>query len=276
MVNHTAIVAINTASSNDSHMLGITATGDQYKGLNFTQCSVTFTPTNFSVNVDVANRTIHTIPHETIPPFINNSTIEKKVTERLIEVIYDLSQSLSTALYVNPIGNAMLDNIAALQSATGNTSEKTNLTAIENVFTSILDSAFFAISSAQLHLLNDSQLVQVRVTSSAYSFGTLFYIYAVVVSSLFASTVFLAEAFRTRFWCGISRFDFGDLTSVIVGASGGGRGVSEEVQRRQKGSLGAGLYADSANRTIGDVRLKLIEGSIVVLDGVGNKVEGGL
>ncbi|KAL9617515.1 MAG: hypothetical protein Q9160_007673 [Pyrenula sp. 1 TL-2023] len=274
--NNKAIVAIHMASSNNSHMLGITSTGTQYKGLNFTQCSVTFTPTNFSVSVDVVNKTIQATPRETITPFITNSTLEQKVTECIMEVIYDLSQSLSTALYVNPIGNAMLDNIAALQSATGSHSERTNLTAIENVFDSILDNALFAISSAQLHLLHDSQSVPVHVTSSAYSLGTPVYIFIIVTFSLFACMVFLAEAVRTRWWCGISKFDFSDLMSVIVGASEGGKGVSIEAQRRQNRGPETGVYAVSSDREIGGMSLKLIKGSITVLDARRDALTGGL
>ncbi|KAL9114870.1 MAG: hypothetical protein Q9227_001113 [Pyrenula ochraceoflavens] len=258
MANNPAMLAINADSTGGKYMAGIATFGPQYFALNHTQCEVTFTPTTFSVAVDVINKTITVDPvHE--KDWFANKTAADAYKDKVLRVLYYLSESLSTALYVNPIGNALMNNIAAVQAINHNTSARTNLTAIENAISSILDDTMVAYSTAQIMLLNNTAPVNVNFTTNAYTFGTSNYIYPIVSLNFVICFVVVVEMLRTRLWHGISKFDIIDVKNVIIAASDAGRGMAMESESLHR-QTGTRWTADPDDRVVGKIRAVLAPG----------------
>lgn len=250
-----AIVALATDTSNGENYIAITTTGEQYAPLNYTQCQVTFTQRNFSVEVDVQNRTISVAPlNETT--WLSNKTVADSVSQLPMGALHHIGVSVSTALYVNGLGNAFIDNIKNMQAARDETDDASTLAGIEAVLTSILDDAMVAFSSAQIMLLNDTSPAPVVVTSAAYAFGTRGYIYAVVCISFLVTAGYIVEAFRTRGWRGLSKFDFMDVKSVIVAASEGGTAIAKEAQDLHHAE-GTSWDADADDAIVGRICVRL-------------------
>ena len=258
MARNPAMVMINTDNGMGKYMIGMATFGPEYTPLNHTQCEVTFTPTEFSVAVDVINKTIVVEPIQD-KDWFQNKTIADALHAQLLHILYDIAQSLSTSLYTNPIGSAFINNIAAVQDLNHDTSEKTNLTAIENTFVSILDDSMVAYTTAQIMLLNDIKAVPVNFTSNAYTFGTANYLYPIVSLNFLICFVVLVEMLRTKLWTRISKFDFIDTKNVIIAASDAGRGMAMESEslHRQAGSR---WVADPDDRLIGGIRTVLAKG----------------
>jgi hypothetical protein len=265
MGGNPAIVALTTDHGNGQNYIAITTNGEQYAPLNNTQCEITFTQRNFSVDVDVVNRTISVAAlNETT--WLPNKTVADMFNQQTVGVLYSISISLSTALYVNGFGNALMDNIDNVQATQGINNAST-LAGIEAVLTSIMDDALVAFASAQMMLLRDTAPVSVVVTSSAYAFGTAPYIYAVVAITFVVTAVYVLEACRTRGWRGLSKFDFMDVKSVIIAASEGGTAIVKEAQALHQ-SRGTKWYADVHDGLVGRICVRLgksVEGSIAVL-----------
>ncbi|KAH8812641.1 hypothetical protein F5884DRAFT_631570, partial [Xylogone sp. PMI_703] len=225
MLHNPAIVALASDTSGGQNYFGITTDADNYVALNNTQCQVLFTQKEFSVDVDVLNRTITVNPKEENTWLTNQTTLDR-YTDKIIGVPYDISTSLSTSLYVNGLGNAILANVENVQYSNGMNAQS-NLTGLAAALTSIMDDAMVAFGSAQIMLANDTAITSVRATSSAYAIGTLPYIYAVVTLSLLTSLIYSVTWLRTNGWRGLSKFDFMDIKSVIVAASKGGTAIAD-------------------------------------------------
>lgn len=88
-----------------------------------------------------------------------------------------------------------------------------------------------AFASAQIMLLNDVAPAPIVVKSPAYAFGTRLYICLVMTISCFITGWYLYKAMRTRGWRGLSKFDFMDVKSVIIAASGGGEPLRTRLRR---------------------------------------------
>jgi hypothetical protein len=255
------IIAVAASLTNESNYLGIATNGDFYP-FNNTQCVVTFTETQFEVSVNVVNQTVSVLPlNITVDlthgqnQWLRNSTVVTLLTHRAVNSLTSLSQELSTAIYVNPLGNAFMDNMAALNSTSPNY-ETTILQSIENVFASLLDNAMVSYATAQMMLLNDTSTVAIVTATQAYTFAASIYVYPLQALNFIICCILIFEAIRTRNWRNLPRFEFMDIKSVIVAASEGGSGIAEQLRAlRQKAGVGWSSSEDS--RLAGGIKARL-------------------
>ncbi|KAL1980950.1 hypothetical protein VTN96DRAFT_3290 [Rasamsonia emersonii] len=149
-----------------------------------------------------------------------------------------------------------MDNIENVQATQG-VNNASSLAGIEAVLTAIIDDAMVAFASAQIMLLQDTAPTPVVIQSPAYAFGTPRYIYTVMFISIVITTGFFVEALRTRDWRRLSKFDFMDVKSVIVAASGGG--TAKEAQKLHH-SQGSRWHAASDDELVGSIYVRLERG----------------
>ena len=249
-----AIVALVSDTNNEQNYIAFTTNAEQYSALNNSQCQVFFTQRNFQVDVDPLARTIIVSPLEEII-WMPNKTLADSYIAKTVMMLYGLSNTLSTSLYVNPLGNVLMNNIDNVQAVYGN-STTTTLAGIEAVLTSIMDDTRVAYGSAQAMLLNDTVSVSVAVTYSAYSIGTRPYIMAILVFTGVTALVYTIEALRTRGWSHLSKLNFLDVKGIIVAASRGGRAVADEARTLHQ-SRGSMWVADPSDLLAGGIHVKL-------------------
>ncbi|KAL1968220.1 hypothetical protein VTN77DRAFT_2055 [Rasamsonia byssochlamydoides] len=259
-----AIVAIATDTSNGQNYIALITDAEQYDPLNYTQCQITFTQRRFLVNVDVKDRIISVAPQDETTWL--NETVADLLNQQIIQTLNNIASSLSTSLYVNPLGSALMDNIQNVQAVQG-VSNASVFAGIEAVLTSMMDDAMVAFASAQIMLMQDTTPATVLVNSPAYAFGTFRSILAVVVITVLVAFVYGSQWGRTRGWRRLSKFDFMDVKSVIVAASEGGTAIAKEAQALHR-SQGTRWYAAADDELVGGICVRLgksAEGSIAVL-----------
>ena len=108
-----------------------------------------------------------------------------------------------------------------------------------------------SLSSAQLMLApGGASPVPANATVKAIQIGEPLYIYSVAGLTFAIFVIFLEEALRTQGWSRLWRFNYNDLTSVIVASSIGGH----DIGTRALGDKGV-WYPDSPN----DGQVQLLE-----------------
>ena len=254
------IVALVGSGRQDRYVFAIAA-GNTYAALDKIQCTVDFTPAEFSVCVNRTERLIATeiLANGSGVRDIDPTGRMKNITMRMPT---SFSQQHACDLYTSLLGNTFKQNIQALVSDT--TSNDINEYAIEQVLqgvqdslTSMLDNSLLAFSGAQLMIAHDVYSVPVSLSSSAVRIGESGYIYAVAAVNFAIVLLSLLELIRTRIWKGLSRFDFTNVTSLVVGAARGGRVIAEEAGKMLV-QHGTGHCTDmSEDRALGRIRVRL-------------------
>ncbi|KAI9849059.1 MAG: hypothetical protein M1838_000289 [Thelocarpon superellum] len=276
-----SIVALVSHLSTDGGGIVAMATGNSqgdYTSLNNTQCNVTFTPTNFLVEVDAAQRVINVTalpgPAKDMDPTASDgvhfqdwrciprcgpfSNVGRPslgaVATQVMRSIMSLSM-IYTTLYTSPVGNMFLSNIASVQAAQANGSlfpgEDASMIGVARSLESLLDDALLAFSSAQIVVANETTQVDVSAEYAAIKIGQSTFIYLVTALNVFLVLVFLAEAIRTRFWRGLPLFDYRDLKSVIVASSMGGSSVARRAVARHGLTKSHGWTAEPTDAVVG-------------------------
>ena len=238
-----------------------------YDALNQTQCQIEMRPTLFTVSVDLTNNTITVIPVQgRDPPHepASASLLFSKVVSTLGAISYITATSLGTS----PFGNAFINNI--FQS--GATDPQQRRQAITDSLTNMLDNTLLIINSAQLLLMPNNVAVPVNVSRPALQFGTPVYIYLVVASQVVVWLIYVGELIRTRFWHGVTEFDFLDPTKILLAASGGGLAVAEAAQQKRLQTRPHVRKDEESDIDRIKVRLEhevdgKVDGPILVLDG---------
>lgn len=213
------------------------AAGKNYDYLNGMQCNVTFSPTNFSVNVNLTQRTIAVTP---LPPHMPVKDINPdggliNITMRMLT---SFSQQNACNLYTSIIGSTFQSNIKNLNAsrkATPNASRinntAINLQGVEDSLNSMLDNVLLAYSSAQLMVAHDYYQVPTTALVLSVRVGEPKYIYSISTINFLVVLLFLLEAIRTKGWNGLKKFDFMDIKSVVIGTSMGGTAIANAVRR---------------------------------------------
>ncbi|KAK7429644.1 hypothetical protein QQZ08_003839 [Neonectria magnoliae] len=221
VVNRDFVTALAAVNSSSQGMYGFVA-GEAYQALNQTQCEVVFTPTQFSVTVDMAAKNISVTPVE------GDSN-----------------------------GNLVLHNINNVQSQKGRTGgiDSDAITGIEEGLELLLDHFLGNSGSAQVMLLNETKLVDTAMTLEVVRFGKSQIAYVALGTTAVIFIAAVAEAVRTKVWRDLPPADYLDLKFAIVGMAkdkgikphgiknwGGDPDYDKvgllRVQRRDTGSLG--------------------------------------
>ncbi len=256
------IVALAGQAYKGQNLFGIAA-GQDYGALNGTQCNVTYTPTNFSVSVNLTQKmiTVTPLPLQTRVPDINPGGALIAIAMRMLT---SFSQQNACNLYTSVIGNTFqsnINNVHASRNATPSASSRTanramTLQGIEDSLTSMLDNVLLAYSSAQLMIANDTSQVPTTALIMSIRVGEPIYIYAIAAINFLLVLVFLAEAARTRGWKGLKKFDYMDVKSVVVGTSMGGTLIANAAARRACASDQAPWDGSAADSVAGNVAVR--------------------
>lgn len=256
------IVALAGQAYKGQNLFSI-ASGRRYSAFNGTQCNVTFSPTNFSVSVNLTQRmiTVTPLPLQLQVPDINPGGKLIAITMRMLT---SFSQLNACNLYTSVIGNTFesnINNVYASQYTTPNTSKPydraTTFRGIEDSLTSMLDNVLLAYSSAQLMIANDTYQVPITTLITSIRVGEPIYIYAIAAINFLLVLVFLVEAARTKGWRGLKKFDYMDVKSVVVGTSMGGTAIANAAARRACASDQARQDGSAADYVAGNVAVRL-------------------
>lgn len=224
-----AIVAMGVSFSERSprRYVALTA-GSAYGFLNNTQCELNFTPTLFNVTVDLTNQNISVTPGPPIRDFNPQRNITRTVVRQ-----FELLSNDMTNLYVSLLGEALNSSIAAYNmtrtsiSRNPFTEEEATLGGLTNSITAMADDMLAAYASAQLMVGRMFTPQTARVYLYALQFGQPAYIYSIFALNLVIILAVLFEAFRTRGWTALGRFNYLDPRDLIIAASRGGTQLAD-------------------------------------------------
>lgn len=218
-----AIVAIGVSRNQEDprRMIGI-ASGEAYKHLNQTQCTLVFEPTMFHVDVSLQNHTIGVTPLHSIPELYSD---QSDLTYTLVREIGKLSND-QTNLYVSVLGNAFNQSITDYMTGAGAkkdgyTLEDFTLPGLENSLTAMVDDILIAYASAQFMIQQDRNTTEAIFTNAALRFGDDNYIYGIVAMNLTIIILVAFECIRTRNWKRIPDLDYLDPGALIVSSVAG-------------------------------------------------------
>jgi hypothetical protein len=229
------ILALVGSHRNGQNFFSIAA-GQNYAALDQVQCRVLFTPTVFSVAVNATNRLIAVAP--LLRSFTNADVPDIEptgfITAFIMRIPTSISQQHACDLYTSLVGNMFVQNIQnvhpAFPATSGNNATLNGdvLRGVEDSLASMLDNSLLAFSSAQLMIANDTFSAPTSLSISAIRFGEPKYVYIITGIHFTITLLCLVELVRTRVWRGLSKFDYTDIKSVIVGASIGGTAMRKE------------------------------------------------
>lgn len=229
------------------------AAGFAYQNFTNLQCNVTFTPSTFSVLVDVARSNISMTLLET------STVTDTELTGFLTNVSFHQVQYISeavTTIYTSFIGQSFLNNIENIQARKNHTHiTATDVsTGVARALESFIDNSLSIYGATQVMIAGDRANVTAKVQLMAVKLGEPVYVYISFGISLAVVILVVSMAMRTRFWRDLPMFDCMEIKSAILGASAGGSALSDVAHSwnddpTDRGAGAVGVVV--ANRTDG-------------------------
>lgn len=254
-LNESAVLAWAGVSNNDSHMIEVTAS-EIYGDFNNIQCTVTFEPALFTINVNTTEQTINVSVADTPTGEIADidQTGRGHLRRNAIWSV-NLQSRMSTSLYVSVLGEALAHNLQTVSALSGSTDDNDDgaaaLRATAESFTAMLDDILGIYGGSQLVLADKSvgqAATSIRGSFAALRVGQPLYQYAVLGVNAALLLLILAEGLRTRWWRGLPSFDTLDFKNIVdaalskdVAVAGawvlrwGGRGEDKRVIIKEAG-----------------------------------------
>jgi hypothetical protein len=231
----------------------------KYSILNATFCNATFTPTLFTIHVDLNERLI------TVKPVERQTQVDEftPAPEYIVWSGADTAAALSiigATSYTSLIGDMFLRNINRTLYAVGGNAEVSPLHAMQDTAEVLWDAAYAGASSAQLVIAQEYENRNVTAQVYAYRIGRPLYIYIITAINAAGMLLLVAVAARTRFWASLPKLDFTDTKSIIIASSIGGTAISEAVKVRYEK-----LGAKSGKRFWSGSRSDRVAGNIMVV-----------
>lgn len=254
-----AVVALGVTTNNASteHILGIAA-GKSYATLNAIQCTITSIPRIFNVSVSLSDRSINVTDISNGVDF----AASRNLTHTLVRQ-FELITNDQTSLYVSVIGDSFNSSIASYNSSViskgspAPSEASARLAGLTNSVTAMVDDLLVAYSSAQLLIMNDTNIVPAVVQIHAFRYGSGLYIYLTFAINTAILLLLAEEALRTRGWKDLVYVDYMDPRSLIIGGSMGGCAVAHAAKNAWTDRELPMYRYDSAD--IGNVRVTLHE-----------------
>ncbi|MCJ1319395.1 hypothetical protein MMC15_004731 [Xylographa vitiligo] len=192
--------------------IAIAAIG-RYLPLNQTQCSVTFSPTQFYVAVNNTMMTIVVTPQGQIEDFESTGTLVDYMMAS-----FGLLSRISPNVVVSTIGNAIGNNKNNynLTYPGLNATTALPLRAMEASFAAVLDDLLLGEAAAQLFLARVNSTVDVTKDFEAIQFGSLRYIILALVTNSVLAIILLLEGIRTRLWRDLPSFNPTKIKDVVA------------------------------------------------------------
>lgn len=224
-LDESAVLAWAGVSNNDSHMIEVTAS-EIYGDFNNIQCTVTFEPALFTINVNTTEQTINVsvadIPTGEIADI--DQTGRGHLRRNAIWSV-NLQSRMSTSLYVSVLGEALTHNLQTVSALSGSTNDNDDgaaaLRATAESFTAMLDDILGIYGGSQLVLADKSAgqaATGIRGSFAALRVGQPLYQYAVLSVNAALLLLILAEGLRTRWWRGLPCFDTLEFKTIVDAA----------------------------------------------------------
>ncbi|MCJ1379443.1 hypothetical protein MMC17_002544 [Xylographa soralifera] len=263
------ILTWSAVVNNNRNMIAIAA-GGAYTSLNQTHCSVTFTPSNFTVAVNTTAQSIRVDPQAVANPVPTDIEPTGRLTANAMYSVRLLSY-MSTSLYVSVLGETLFHNIETMRARPGNHDSAGDTPSVVNAaiadsFAAVLDDILVAYGAAQLVLANDSTAVPITGVYQAVRIGQNTYIYATLAINIVLLVAVAIEMVRTQLWHRLPDFDYLNIARVIVAASAGGTVLADEVTKREAMGRGSGTrYGEEGTAVRIRVRTKRGDRAAIVV-----------
>ncbi|OQU97041.1 hypothetical protein CLAIMM_03044 [Cladophialophora immunda] len=228
--NNPSLLTWAARSYEGNNMVVIAASEKDLDRFNQTQCSITFTPTIFDVRVNITSKTVRVEEAET--------GTEAEDFEPTGDLVFGTVQSLnllgrmSNSFYTSVLGNALLSNVYNMEFQRNKFSTQDNsvlLAAVEESYAAMIDDILVAYGASQLLNAQDTKETVVVGQRQAVHIGKHIWIYFTLAFNGAIVLVFLLELIRTRFWSGLSRFDYTNIKCTITAASAGGMAIANKI-----------------------------------------------
>ncbi|CZR62827.1 uncharacterized protein PAC_12724 [Phialocephala subalpina] len=226
-----------------------------YASFNYTENG----PSTFTVSVNLTPNIIE------VSPVTTNSTptnIEPtgNLTTNAFLALNVLSQ-ISSNNAISVLGNAVTFNQpnGAARYPLIN-AEQVTTRSLEDSLIAIIDDLLVAFGAAQTVEITTPLNVPLSATYSAIRIGSNKYIFATLGINLVLLALVAIEAYRTRLWSKMTKFNFRDIGSVVVAASAGGCAISETSAALRKASQ-ISWEDDSSKRATGKIYVKFMASS---------------
>ncbi len=292
------IVSLSGHINTEEGFLAI-AGGSQYSKLNYTQCTVEFIPTNFTIEVDVVQRLINVTVNEAgtdiidMDPTTLNGTFSEYgciggtcidrmhtgrrglglIASQIMKGITSLTR-INTSLWTSVVGDALYDNIGNAQAAQRHnlvdptlSEDDLSLHAITTSVESIIDDILLGLSSSQIVIANSTKPIPASAQINAVRLGQASSIYATTIINLLLIALLVYEFIRTHGWRHLLVFDYRDIKSVIIATSLRGSAIAEYSNTEHE-RAGIEWIGDPADRIAGEIQVRLAResrGTAIVL-----------
>lgn len=216
-LDNSAVLAWAGVSNKDSHMIGVVAS-EMYGQFNNIQCTVTFEPALFNVNINSTDQSINVSVVDILTGEIPDidQTGAGNLRRNAIRSV-NLLSSMSTSLYVSVLGEALAHNLDSVRAGFSSGDDAAIRAACES-FTAMLDDILGIYGGSQLILADVSAgqtATAVRGSFAALRAGQPWYQGAVLGVNTTLLLLILAEGLRTRWWRGLPCFDTLDFENVF-------------------------------------------------------------
>ena len=240
------------AASNDhpQYKVGISATSWYKDDFDNIQCSLEFVPTVFTVTVDVTNQSIVVTANDIATKDPDPTGLLKNNTVLSLKTL----STMSLSLYVSVLGDAFSYNLNTTKQVYSDMSRgDAALRATEASFEAILDDILGIYGSGQIFINNDTTIMSIHGSFDSYRIGKpLVHTFSLVLNLLIVLGI-LIEAFRTRFWRDLPKYDMMDLKSTVTAASFGGKDMARKIQQQTPKKW----TADPGDRKLGGIEVCL-------------------
>jgi hypothetical protein len=229
-----SIVALGATPYQKRNIILLTS-GQDYQALNGTQCEVFFTPTKFTVNVDVANKLISVNPTN-ITETSSGVSLFDPTNGLVVNVIRQINGlgGESTTLYTSTIGDALMFNIAAI---TSDSASDAAFAAIADSFSAMVDDLLVFIGSSQFFIpdagAGDYSTVDAEITVQAVRIGDPKYVYETFAICIVLLLAVVIETFRTKAWKLLPKWDFTDTNCLVIASAVAGNDLIYDVCEKQ-------------------------------------------
>ncbi len=219
--------------------------GSNYARLNSTQCDVYLAPTAFSVGVNVADKLMTVLPmtnerRADSPPSFDPTG---GLATTIMNQINGLGMS-STSLYTSVVGDALESNIRAASANSSSSEPSLTFGAMADSFSVMVDEILLSIASIQLFIPNvtignssigDFSFVDAHLTVQAIRLGEAKYVMAAFAMCAALMATVVIEAFRTKIWRSLPKWDFMDTTCLVLASAVAGQDVVNKMCQGQGG-----------------------------------------
>jgi hypothetical protein len=197
-----------------------------YTDFNQIQCDITFTPTLFEVLVNTTTKSIRVKPHHGLPAVDPEPT--GNLTFNVVASLNLLSR-MSNSLYTSVRGDALETNRETVKQRLDRDDDLTTTTSVADSFTAVMDDILVAYGASQLVNAQDTVETEFTAIAPGIQIGKNTYIYVIFAINSGIICLVIYEATRTRFWAGMTAFNFVDMKSTILAASAGGTAIADQI-----------------------------------------------